>query len=72
LKVKDTGCGVAKENLSRVFDPYFTTKPDGTGLGLAMSVKIIEEHGGTISFQSDCDSGTTVTVILPVIGSGHV
>ncbi len=72
LKVKDTGCGVAKENLSRVFDPYFTTKPDGTGLGLAMSVKIIEEHGGTISFQSDCDSGTTVTVILPVLGSGHV
>jgi len=69
--VKDTGCGVHKDDIPRVFDPYFTTKPQGTGLGLAMSVKIIEEHGGTISFQSDPENGTTVTVILPANGSGH-
>lgn len=69
--VKDTGCGVHKEDIPRVFDPYFTTKPQGTGLGLAMSVKIIEEHGGTISFQSDPENGTTVTVILPANGSVH-
>jgi len=70
--VKDTGCGVHKEDLPRVFDPYFTTKPEGTGLGLALSAKIIEEHGGTISVQSDPDHGTTVTVILPANGSVHV
>ncbi|MBA3007459.1 MAG: PAS domain S-box protein [Proteobacteria bacterium] len=63
--VKDTGCGVNKEDLSRIFDPYFTTKPEGTGLGLAMSMKIIEEHGGTMTFQSEPDLGTTVVVTLP-------
>ncbi|MCX5870227.1 MAG: ATP-binding protein [Deltaproteobacteria bacterium] len=63
--VKDTGCGVNKEDLPRVFDPYFTTKPEGTGLGLAMSVKIIEEHGGTMTFESEPDVGTTVVVSLP-------
>jgi two-component system sensor histidine kinase HydH len=63
--VKDTGCGVNKEDLPRVFDPYFTTKADGTGLGLAMSVKIIEEHGGNMTFESEPDVGTTVVVSLP-------
>ncbi len=63
--VKDTGCGVSKEDLPRIFDPYFTTKPQGTGLGLAMSMKIIEEHGGTMTFQSEPDVGTTVVVSLP-------
>ncbi len=45
-RVEDTGCGLAEEEVARVFDPYFTTKSDGTGLGLAMSAKIIEEHSG--------------------------
>ena len=63
--VKDTGCGVSKEDLSRIFDPYFTTKPEGTGLGLAMSVKIVEEHGGTMTVESEPDVGTTVIVSLP-------
>ncbi len=63
--VEDTGCGVNKEDMPRVFDPYFTTKPEGTGLGLAMSVKIIEEHGGTMTFESEPDVGTTVVVSLP-------
>jgi len=63
--VKDTGGGVSKEDLLRIFDPYFTTKPEGTGLGLAMSLKIIEEHGGTISFQSEEGVGTIVVVSLP-------
>lgn len=69
--VKDSGCGVNKEDLPRVFDPYFTTKPQGTGLGLAMSVKIIEEHGGTITFQSEPDKGATVVVILPASRPAH-
>ncbi len=63
--VKDTGCGVSKEDLPRIFDPYFTTKPEGTGLGLAMSMKIVEEHGGTMTFHSEPDVGTTVVVTLP-------
>ncbi len=63
--VTDTGCGVKKDDLPRVFDPYFTTKPEGTGLGLALSLKIIEEHGGTMSFASEPDAGTTVIVSLP-------
>jgi len=69
--VKDNGCGVNKEDLPRIFDPYFTTKPEGTGLGLAMSVKIIEEHGGTITFQSEPDKGATVVVILPASRPAH-
>lgn len=63
--VKDTGCGIAQENLGRVFDPYFTTKPEGTGLGMAMSAKIVEEHGGTISFESTEGQGTSVVVQIP-------
>ncbi len=65
ITVNDTGCGIASENLGRVFDPYFTTKPEGTGLGMAMSAKIVEEHGGTISFESTEGQGTTVVVEMP-------
>jgi two-component system, NtrC family, sensor histidine kinase HydH len=64
--ITDTGCGIDPQYTSRVFDPYFTTKNDGTGLGLAMSAKIMEEHGGTIEFASIAGSGTIVKVGLPV------
>ncbi len=64
--VQDTGCGLNQKYASKVFDPYFTTKSDGTGLGLAMSAKIVEEHGGSIEFTSSADVGTTVTVKLPL------
>ncbi|HID69287.1 MAG TPA: PAS domain-containing protein [Desulfobacterales bacterium] len=63
--VTDTGCGIDTKNLGRVFDPYFTTKPEGTGLGMAMSAKIVEEHGGTITLQSTKEKGTSVTVEIP-------
>jgi two-component system sensor histidine kinase HydH len=63
--IKDTGCGVSSEDLPRIFDPYFTTKPEGTGLGLAMSLKIVEEHGGAITVESEPDRGTTVVVSFP-------
>ncbi len=66
-QIKDTGCGLEQEYTSRVFDPYFTTKSDGTGLGLAMSAKIIDEHGGTIEFISTENVGTVVTVTLPLL-----
>jgi len=63
--VEDTGSGIASENLQKVFDPYFTTKNDGTGLGLAMSSKIVEEHGGEIVLTSRPGEGTRVEVVLP-------
>lgn len=66
IVVTDTGCGVSQDDLHRVFDPYFTTKAQGTGLGLAMSAKIIQEHGGTITLHGEADRGTTVTVTLPI------
>ncbi len=65
-QIEDSGCGLEQESISKVFDPYFTTKSGGTGLGLAMSAKIIEEHNGTIEFRSDINQGTTVKVNLPV------
>ncbi len=63
--VSDTGCGIAPEDIGRVFDPYFTTKPDGTGLGMAMSAKIIEEHGGEVTLESKQKQGTSVIVEIP-------
>lgn len=63
--IEDSGEGIAEEYLARVFDPYFTTKSEGTGLGLALSAKIIEEHGGSIQLQSWLGRGTKVTVRLP-------
>ena len=65
IQVRDTGCGIAEDILERVMDPYFTTKPEGTGLGLAMVYKIIDEHGGTIKIASKAGQGTTVSILLP-------
>ncbi len=64
--IEDDGCGLDEENIAKVFDPYFTTKKDGTGLGLAMSAKIVEEHSGSIEIRSRLGAGTTVSVRLPV------
>jgi len=66
IVVKDSGMGISPENLQRVFDPYFTTKKNGTGLGLALSSKIIEEHGGSIKIFSTPNEYTEVLVVLPV------
>ncbi len=65
VMVTDTGCGIGTENIDRVLDPYFTTKPEGTGLGLAMSAKIIEEHGGSIRIHSGEGKGCSVQVLIP-------
>jgi two-component system sensor histidine kinase HydH len=66
IEVKDTGCGIPQEDLDKVLDPYYTTKPDGTGLGLALAYKIIDEHKGIIRFSSSEGEGTTVSVSLPL------
>jgi len=65
ITVSDTGCGISPEHLSRVFDPYFTTKSSGTGLGLAIAHNIVEAMGGRISVESEQEKGTTFTVTLP-------
>jgi PAS domain S-box-containing protein len=65
VRVQDCGIGIAKDHLSRIFDPYFTTKQKGSGLGLATSYSIIRKHGGSIAAESELGAGTTFTVYLP-------
>ena len=62
---EDTGGGITPENLSKVFQPYFTTKDSGTGLGLMIVRRIVREHGGEVELQSDEGRGLTVTIRLP-------
>ena len=64
--VSDTGTGIPEENLSKIFEPYFTTKDSGTGLGLTLVFKIVKEHGGEISVKSQMGEGTVFTITLPV------
>jgi len=66
LEVKDTGHGIADEDVDRIFDPFFTTKERGTGLGLAIVHRIIEAHGGNLSVRSQLGRGTTFRVALPL------
>ncbi len=66
ISIRDSGVGIPPENLQRVFDPYFTTKSNGTGLGLALSAKIVEEHGGAIKIFSTPHEYTEIRVMLPL------
>src|SRR6059058_756247 len=63
----DTGGGMSTENLSRAFEPYFTTKPSGTGLGLLIVRRIVREHGGELSIESTQGKGLTLTIRLPYV-----
>src|SRR5439155_11366500 len=65
IEVADTGRGIAPEDISNVFEPYYSTKETGTGLGLAIVKKVIDDHGGTITVTSMQGSGTTFTITLP-------
>ncbi|HUT26255.1 MAG TPA: ATP-binding protein, partial [Sumerlaeia bacterium] len=66
LEIADTGCGIAREDMPKIFEPYFTTKFDGSGLGLMAVVRIVRDHNGEISVKSEEGAGTTFTVELPV------
>jgi signal transduction histidine kinase len=69
IVIEDTGCGINKDHLDKIFKMFFTTKTDGqgTGLGLFICKEIIEKHGGTVSISSQESKGTKVTVQLPFI-----
>ncbi len=69
ISIKDTGHGIEEADLPKIFDPFFTTKARGTGLGLALCKKVIEEHGGTIKLESRVGQGTTVTLLLPCLSA---
>jgi PAS domain S-box-containing protein len=71
ISIEDTGSGIPKNQLQKIFDPYYTTKPLGTqkgmGLGLAICYSIVKEHNGFIDVESNVDSGTKVNVYLPAL-----
>jgi signal transduction histidine kinase len=70
ISFRDSGSGIAADSLQRIFEPFYTTKTDGTGLGLAVTRKIIEGHGGKMDIESEVGQGTTVSVRLPMPPGG--
>ncbi len=66
VTVRDSGCGMDSKTLEQIFFPYFTTKEGGTGIGLAISQKIISDHGGSLRIESEVGRGTTVFIELPI------
>jgi signal transduction histidine kinase len=69
IEITDTGCGIAQRDLGRIFEPFYSTKENGAGLGLAVVKSIIDEHKGDISVQSTLNSGTTFTIQLKSYGA---
>jgi signal transduction histidine kinase len=65
ITVKDSGVGITKEQLSHLFEPFYTTKSSGTGLGLAIAYRIMQDHGGTIQVASVPGGGTMVVTQFP-------
>jgi C4-dicarboxylate-specific signal transduction histidine kinase len=65
VKISDKGCGISEENLSRLFEPYFTSKRNGLGLGLAATLNILQSHKANIEVNSTVNVGTTFTITFP-------
>jgi signal transduction histidine kinase len=65
VEISDDGEGISKDKISRIFTPFYTTKEDGSGLGLAFVHRIIRDHGGNVSVTSRAGSGATFLVSLP-------
>lgn len=66
VSFRDTGCGILPENIGKIFEPLFTTKPKGIGLGLSISKRLVEQNGGKIEVASETGKGTTFKIILPL------
>jgi signal transduction histidine kinase len=71
ITIADTGIGVTPENMGRLFEPFFTTKNHGTGLGLPITRRIMQEHHGEISVHSEVNHGTTFSILLPASAGAH-
>jgi len=71
IEIQDSGIGIPKQYLSKIFDPYFTTKEKGSGLGLATSYSIIKNHGGLVRIQSEVGKGTVFYLYLPALTTGR-
>jgi signal transduction histidine kinase len=69
--VRDDGTGMATEHLARAFQPYFTTKPDGTGLGLFVTQRLVAGHGGSIEMESSVGRGTVFYIRVPAAPASH-
>jgi signal transduction histidine kinase len=69
LKIKDTGVGIEKDNLPKIFNPFFTTDSKGTGLGLAIVRRIAEVHNGTVKVESEIGKGSEFTINIPILHS---
>ncbi|MCM3690586.1 ATP-binding protein [Neobacillus niacini] len=67
ITVKDNGCGISKERLEKIGEPFYSSKEKGTGLGLTVSYKIVQSHNGHINFDSEIGCGTTVHITLPIV-----
>ncbi len=67
IKIGDTGPGISPQHMEHLFEPFFTTKTSGTGLGLAVTRRIIQEHGGSISVSSQPGQGSTFSIVLPLL-----
>lgn len=72
LQITDTGEGIPKEVLAKIYDPFFTTKSSGSGLGLSLVKNIVEKHNASIHFQTEEHKGTTVTVLFPLYGDSQL
>ena len=66
IKIADTGVGISETDIEHLFEPFFTRKTKGTGLGLANVKRVLEEHGGTVEIESILGVGTTVSIWLPL------
>ena len=71
VKISDNGCGIDAEDIGKIFDPFYTTRKGGTGLGLSVVSQIIEKHGGLIIAESTLGKGTTMRLTLPVVRNGN-
>jgi len=65
ISFADTGCGISEEGVSKLFEPYYTTKPDGHGLGMTIIRAIVRAHGGRLDVDSKQGRGTTISVFIP-------
>lgn len=72
VEIADNGCGISEDVMQQIFEPYFTGKKSGMGIGLATALSIVHSHGGRIDVQSEEGAGTTFTLSFPVIEAGQV